>query len=83
MFLDSRQEDKSSGPNGSKHYPSSVSSEFPPQSGIDLLQSSPNIWTVEVGGNTIHNQHFMSVFPCENIGDGFPEDDRETETCFL
>jgi hypothetical protein len=31
MFLDSRREEKGSGPNGSKHYWNSISSQFPPE----------------------------------------------------
>jgi hypothetical protein len=32
--------------NGSKHYSNSISSSFSPESGFDLLESFPNIWTV-------------------------------------
>jgi hypothetical protein len=33
---------KGSGLNSSKHYPNSISSQFPPESGFDLLLSFPS-----------------------------------------
>jgi hypothetical protein len=36
-FFDSRQEDRRSALNGSKHYQNSISSEFTPESNFDLL----------------------------------------------
>jgi hypothetical protein len=34
------------GPNGSKHYPNSISSQFPHESNFGLLLSFPNIWSL-------------------------------------
>jgi hypothetical protein len=61
MFFDSRREDRSSGPNCSKHYQNSISSYFPSESNFDLLLSSPNIWSVT------HFQRICLIFLCPNF----------------
>jgi hypothetical protein len=45
-FFTADEKTEGSGLNGSKHYQSSISSQFPPESYFDLLLSFRNIWTV-------------------------------------
>jgi hypothetical protein len=57
-FSTTGEKTEGSGPNSSKHYQNSVSSQFPPESDFDLLLSLTNSWTV------IHFQSICLLFLC-------------------
>jgi hypothetical protein len=63
---------KYSGLNGSKHYPNSISSLFPPEWSFDLLLSLPNIWNMP---------HFQNIFYQFLYHDFALHSGDETKTC--